>query len=133
MNSFNKNDLIADDDECAMELRYNAQAPFVKCNKLLLSDYIDVSPRAKLLYLTLKSFVYEQKYRQYQQNKKLAREEVAWPGRKLLATMMGCTTKTVSNLLAELRKYELITSERRSVGQTWVHRLCVLKKQRSKL
>jgi len=134
LRSFNDSseDFLVDDDEQVMALRHNAQAPFVKCNKLLLFDYTKVSPRAKILYLMLKSFVYQQRYEAYQKSKAFEQEEVAWPGRKRLASDMGCSLKTISNLLAELRDKKLITSERRGVGKTWRHRLAVLKRQGKK-
>ena len=118
MNKFtssNKAVLVDDNDD---------QVSFVKCDTFLLFEYKEVAPRAKILYLVLKTFVY-----QHQKGANSYDEEIVWPGRQRLAQILDCSVKTVTNLLVILRNNELIVSEKCGVGQKWRHRLLPLKKR----
>ena len=86
---------------------------FTQASNLILRDS-SLSATAVRLYLLLLSYAWQ--------------EKECFPGQVRLATDMGCTKRTIINVLAELRRRRLITWQRRGLGKTSLYTIEPLNK-----
>jgi len=86
---------------------------FTQVSNLVLRDS-SLSSNAVRLYLLLLSYAWQDKE--------------CFPGQDRLASDMGCTKRTIINVLAGLRRRRLITWQRRGLGKTSLYTIEPLNK-----
>ncbi len=79
---------------------HNLRHGFTQMPNVVLRD-ATLSSNAIRLYVLLLSYAWQ--------------EKECFPGQQTLADVMGCTARTITNTLAELKKRKLITWERRGL------------------